>query len=191
MNGGLQFVGPGNRFPFPHDTHNIAPRVGAAYQVRPNTVVRAGFGIIFFNTIETPYSTGFSQATNYTNYTTSTPLNSATDPFPTGVVLPTGNTLGLGTGLGQNINFNDQRHVQPRAAEYTLNIQQQLPWNISLQVGYVGSRATRLEVGGYNINTVPTQYFNQGSAEVTYLSTQLSPTPWLANLPAPMPITRR
>ncbi|MGO8760271.1 MAG: carboxypeptidase regulatory-like domain-containing protein [Terracidiphilus sp.] len=174
LNGGLQFAKPSSRFPFPHDTHNIAPRLGAAYQVRPNTVVRAGFGIIFFNTIETPYSTGFSQATNYNNYTTSAPLNSATDPFPTGVVLPTGNTLGLGTGLGQNINFNDQRHVQPRAAEYTLNIQQQLPYNIALQVGYVGSRATRLEVSGYNINAVPTQYFNQGQSGVTYLTNKIT-----------------
>ena len=174
LNGGLQFVSPSSRFPFPHDTHNIAPRLGAAYQVLPNTVIRAGFGIIFFNTIETPYSTGFSQATSYNNYTSSTPLNSASDPFPTGVALPTGTTLGLETGIGQNINFNDQRHVQPRAAEYTLNIQQKLPFNIALQVGYVGSRATRLEVSGYNINTVPTQYFNQGSAEVTALNTAVA-----------------
>jgi hypothetical protein len=174
LNGGLQFAGRSSRFPFPHDTHNIAPRLGAAWQVRPNTVIRAGFGIIFFNTIETPYSTGFSQATSYTNFTASTPLNSATDPFPTGVALPTGTTLGLETGIGQNVNFNDQRHVQPRAAEYTLNIQRQLPFNIALQVGYVGSRATRLEVGGYNINTVPTQYFNQGSAEVTALNTNVA-----------------
>jgi len=174
LNGGLEFVGPSNRFPFPHDTHNIAPRLGAAYQVRQNTVVRAGFGIIFFNTIETPYSTGFSQATNYTNYTYSAPLNSATQAFPTGVALPTGTTLGLETGIGQNVNFNDQRHVTPRAAEYTLNIQQQLPYNIALQVGYVGSRATRLEVGGYNINTLPTSYFNQSSAEATYLNTAVA-----------------
>jgi hypothetical protein len=101
------------------------------------------------------------------------PLNSASDPFPTGVVLPTGNTLGLGTGLGQGINFNDQTHVQPRAAEYTLNIQQRLPYNIALQVGYVGSRPIRLEVSR-NINTLPTQYFNQGQAEVTYLNTKVA-----------------
>ncbi|MGA8630464.1 MAG: TonB-dependent receptor [Terracidiphilus sp.] len=174
LKGGLQFASPSDRFPFPRDTHNIAPRLGAAYQVRQNTVVRAGFGIIFFNTIETPYSTGFSQATSYTNYSSSAPLNSASNPFPAGVALPTGTTLGLETGIGQNVNFNDRRHVQPRAAEYTLNIQQQLPYNIALQVGYVGSRASRLEVGGYNINTVPTQYFNQGSAEVTYLNTAVA-----------------
>ena len=73
LKGGLQFASPSNRFPFPHDTHNIAPRLGAAYQVRPNTVVRAGFGIIFFNTIETPYSTGFSQATSLTPTTPAQP----------------------------------------------------------------------------------------------------------------------
>jgi Carboxypeptidase regulatory-like domain len=174
LNGGLQFVSPSSPFPYPHDTHNLQPRLGAAYQVLPNTVVRAGFGVIYFNTIETPYSTGYSQATSYNNWTTSAPLNSLTTPFPTGVVLPTGNTLGLKTGLGQGINFNDQRHVQPRAAEYTLNIQRQLPYNIALQVGYVGSRPTRLEVSGYNINTVPTSYFNQGSVEVTYLNTKVA-----------------
>ncbi len=174
LNGGLQFAGPSNRFPYPRDTHNLQPRLGAAYQVRPNTVIRAGFGIIFFNTIESPYSTGFSQATSYSNWTSSAPLNSASNPFPTGVALPTGNTLGLETGIGQNINFNDQRHVQPRASEFTLNIQQQLPYNIALQVGYVGSRPTRLEVTGYSINALPTQYFNQGKAEVNYLDTNVA-----------------
>jgi hypothetical protein len=173
LNGGLQFVSPSSRFPFPHDTHNIAPRLGAAWQVLPNTVVRAGFGIIFFNSIESPYSTGFSQVTSYSNFTSSAPLNSATAPFPTGVDLPTGNTLGLETGLGQSVNFNDQSHVQPRAAEYTLNIQRQLPYNIALQVGYVGSRPTRLEVSR-NIDSLPTSYFNQGSAEVTYLTTKVA-----------------
>lgn len=173
LNGGLQFVTPSSRFPYPHDTHNLQPRLGAAYQVRPNTVVRAGFGIIFFDTIESPYSTGFSQSTSYNNYTTSAPLNSLTNPFPTGVVLPTGNTLGLKTGLGQGINFNDQTHVQPRAAEYTLNIQQMLPYNIALQVGYVGSRPTRLEVSK-NINALPAVYYNQGAAEVTYLNNKVA-----------------
>lgn len=173
LNGGLQFVSPSDRFPYPRDTHNLQPRLGAAYQVEKNTVVRAGFGMIFFNTIESPYSTGYSQSTSYNNYTTSAPLNSLTTPFPTGVVLPTGNTLGLETGLGQGVNFNDQRHVQPRAAEYTLNIQQQLPYNIALQVGYIGSRPTRLEVSGYNINTLPTSYYNEGAAEATYLTSKV------------------
>jgi hypothetical protein len=173
LNGGLQFVNSGDRYPYPKDLHNWQPRVGAAWQVLPNTVVRAGFGIIFFNTLESPYSTGYSQSTSYSNWTTSAPLNSLTTPFPTGVVLPTGNTLGLATGLGQGLNFNDQTHVQPRAAEYTLNIQHQLPYNVALQVAYVGTRPTRLEVSK-NINALPAQYYNQGAAEVTYLNNKVA-----------------
>ena len=189
LKGGLQFVSPGSRFPMPHDTHNIAPRLGAAWQVRPNTVVRAGFGIIFFNTIESPYSTGFSQATSYSNYTGSTPLNSDTNPYPTGVVLATGSTLGLGTGLGQNVNYNDQTHVQPRAAEYTLNIQQQLPWNTALQVAYVGSRPTRLEVGDRTSTLCPPSITTWARPR-SLTSTPRCPTPWLASSPAPTPITQ-
>ncbi|MGA7156167.1 MAG: carboxypeptidase-like regulatory domain-containing protein [Acidobacteriaceae bacterium] len=172
LNGGLEFVTPASRFPMPHDTHNLAPRLGFAYQLAGNTVVRGGFGIIFFNTIESPYSTGYSQSTSYSNWTESAPLNAATNPFPTGVVLPTGSSLGLETGIGQNISFNDQTHVQPRAAEYTLNVQERLPYHIALQVGYVGSRPTRLEVSK-NINALPAQYYNQGAAEVTYLTTKV------------------
>jgi Carboxypeptidase regulatory-like domain len=185
LNGGLQFVDSANRFPYPRDLHNWQPRLGGAYQVYPNTVVRAGFGIMFFNTLETPFSSGFSQATSYT-YAANAAVNGAaintmTNPFPTGVTLPTGNTLGLGTALGQSVSFNDQRHVQPRTADYTLNIQQQFPGNLALQIGYVGARPTRLEVS-HNINFLPAQYYNQGSAEVTYLNNKV-PNPMAGLIP--------
>lgn len=136
LHGGLQYASPADRYPYPKDLHNWQPRVGAVYQVHPNTVVRAGFGIMFFNTLETPYSSGYSQSTSYT-YAPSAPSNGAaintmSNPFPGGVTLPSGSSLGLGTALGQNVNFNDQSHVQPRTADYTLNVQQQLPGNVTL-----------------------------------------------------------
>lgn len=173
LNGGLQFVNSSDRYPYPKDLHNWQPRIGAAYQVHPNTVVRAGFGIIYFNTLETPFSSGYSQATSYTYAASAaengTAINTMTNPFPSGVTLPTGNTLGLATAIGQNVNFNDPHHVQPRSAQYTLNIQQQFPGNVALQIAYVGARPTRLEVN-HNINFLPAQYYNQGSAEVSYLN---------------------
>jgi hypothetical protein len=177
LNGGLQYVNSTNRHPFPKDLHNWQPRVGAAYQVYPNTVVRAGFGIIYFNTLETPFSSGYSQATSYT-YAPSAASNGAvintiSNPFPNGVTLPTGNSLGLGSALGQNVSFNDQRHVLPRTADYTLNLQQQFPGNLAIQIGYVGARPTRLDVN-HNINFLPAQYYNQGTAGVTYLSAKVA-----------------
>ena len=174
LNGGLQYVNSADRFPYPRDLHNWQPRLGAAYAVRPNTVVRGGFGIIFFNTLESPFSSGYSQSTSYTNTSDGAhPINSMTNPFPTGVTLPTGSSLGLGSALGQNVSFNDPHHVQPRSAEYTLSVQQQFAGNLALQVAYVGSRPTRLEVSR-NINALPTQYYNQGSAEVTYLNNKVA-----------------
>lgn len=185
LNGGLQFVNSSNRYPYQSDLHNWQPRLGAAYQVTPTMVVRAGFGIIFFNTLETPFSSGYSQSTSYTyaaNAAVSgTAINTMTNPFPTGVTLPTGNSLGLATSLGQNVNFNDPHHVQPRSADYTLNIQQQLPGNLALQVGYVGARPTRLDVN-HNINVLPAQYYNLGSAEVTYLNGNV-PNPMAGKIP--------
>lgn len=173
LNGGLQFVNSSDRFPYPRELHNWQPRLGAAWQAHPNTVVRAGFGIIYFNTLETPFSSGYSQATSYTYAANAavngTAINTMTNPFPTGVTLPTGNTRGLATAIGQNVNFNDQHHVQPRSAQYTLNIQQRFPGNVAFQIAYVGARPTRLEVN-HNINFLPARYYNQGASEVSYLN---------------------
>ncbi len=173
LKGGLQYATGSNRFPYPRDLNNIQPRVGLAYQLTPTTVLRGGFGIIYFNTLESPVGTGFTQSTSYNDYLTSAPLNSISNPFPAGVVLPTGSTLGLSTALGQNISFDDPNHVQPKSAQYTANVQQQFPGNFALQIAYVGARPTRLEVS-HNINVLPAQYYNQGAAEVTYLNAKVA-----------------
>lgn len=99
--------------------------------------------------------------------------NQYDDPFPTGVTLPTGNSLGLGSALGQNISFSDPNHVQPRSTQHTLSVQQQFAGNLALQIAYVGARPTRLEVN-HNINVLPAQYYDQGSAEVTYLNNKMA-----------------
>lgn len=174
LNGGLQYVTSSDRFPYPRSLHNWQPRLGAAYALDSNTVVRAGFGIIYFNTLETPFSSGYSQSTSYTNTSDGTlPINSMTNPFPAGVTLPTGNSLGLGTAIGQSISFNDPNHVQPRSAQYTLSVQRQFVGNLAVQVAYMGTRPTRLEVN-HNINVLPQKYYDGGSTEVTYLTTSVS-----------------
>jgi hypothetical protein len=177
LNGGLQYTSASNRYPYARDLNNIQPRLGAAYQASPTTVVRAGFGVIYFNTLETPIGTGFSQTTSYTNYTgTNTniaPLNSIANPFPSGVTLATGSSLGLSTALGQSVTFVDPNHVQPKSVQQSLSIQQQFPGSVALQIAYVGARPTRLEVN-HNINILPAQYYNQGGAEVNVLNNSVT-----------------
>lgn len=169
LNGGLQFTSDKNRFPYPRDLNNWQPRLGLAYQATPKTVLHAGFGIIYFNTLESPIGTGFSQTTSYSNYTTSTPLYSLTNPFPSGVQLPSGSSLGLSTALGQSISFVDQNHVMPKSAQYSASVQQQFPNNFVVQIAYMGTRPTRLEVSR-NINYLSKQYYDQGASQVTYLN---------------------
>ncbi len=169
LKGGLQYTSADNRYPYKRDWNNWQPRLGFAYQAFPNTVFRGGFGIIYFNTLENPIGTGFSQTTSYNNFNTSAPLNSVSNAFPTGVQLPTGSSLGLSTALGQSISFVDQGHVQPKSTQYSASVQQQLPGSTTLQIAYVGARPTRLEVNR-NINVLPQQYYDQGAANIAYLN---------------------
>jgi hypothetical protein len=185
LNGGLEYTSNSDRFPYARDLNNIQPRLGAAYQVTQKTVARAGFGIIYFNTLESPIGTGFSQSTSYTNYSGTSsniaPLFSMSNPFPSGVTLPTGSSLGLASALGQSISFVDPDHVQPKSAQYTASVQQQFPGNLVLQIAYVGTRPTRLEVN-HNINILPAQYYNQGGPEVNVLNASVA-NPMAGKLP--------
>lgn len=172
LTGGLVFTDGNHRFAYPQDWNNFQPRLGLAYQVHPGTVLRAGYGIIYFNTIERPYSPGFSQTSGAgNNYNTNLPLATLDNPYPAGVVQPTGASLGLGTGIGTNIDYVDPNHVTPRSTQYTLNVQQQFPGNVVLQIGYVGQQVRLLEVD-HDINVLPAQYIRDSSDPVANANNQ-------------------
>ncbi len=172
--GGLQYTSSSNRNPYPANYKAIQPRLGVAYQATPNTVIRAGYGLIYFNTFESPIATGYSASSGGGNSANNyNPTNTLSNPYPLGVALPTGSALGLGTALGQSVSFIDPSHVQPRMTQFTLNVQQQLPDNLVVQVAYVGARPTHLEVN-HNINILPANLYNLGAAEVTFLTTPVT-----------------
>jgi len=167
--GGLQFVSSANRFPYPRDLNNFQPRFGVAYQLNPRVVLRGGIGIIYFNTLENPLGQGFSATTNYVGTTDNThPATSFANPFPSGVNLPTGSSLGLATQIGQNLTFPDPNHVNPKMIQYSVSSQTQLPASMVLTIAYVGNKVSQLEISK-NINALSAQYFNRGPSGVTFL----------------------
>jgi hypothetical protein len=171
--GGLQYVTYGNRTPYPKNYSNWQPRFGGAYQLARNLVLRSGFGIVYLNTLESPISTGYSASTGYVATTDNIhPANNLADPFPTGVVQPTGSAAGLATSLGQSVSFNDPSHVQPRDAEWSVSTEYQAPWNVLLSVAYVGQKESREEVNK-NVNGLPIQYYNNLS-QAAYLNTKVT-----------------
>jgi hypothetical protein len=172
LNGGLQYASSTNRFPYSPDYNNIQPRAGMAFQVSQNTVLRAGYGMIYFNTLENPIGTGFSQSTTTNNANVNLPITTLSNPFPNGVLLPTGSSLGLASAVGTNITFVDPNHVQPRTQQLTVNVQQQFPGNIQFQVGYVNNRPSQLEVS-QDINALPQQYYSTGTDPQTNLNNQV------------------
>jgi hypothetical protein len=171
--GGLQYVTYGNRTPYAKNYSNWQPRFGGAYQLSNRLVLRGGFGIVYLNTLETPISTGYSASTSYVATTDNIhPANYLANPFPSGVVAPTGSTLGLATALGQSVTFNDPSHVQPRDVEWSVSTEYQLPWNTLVSLAYVGQKESREEVNK-SINGLPIQYYNNLS-EAAYLNTKVT-----------------
>lgn len=177
--GGLQFASSSNRYAYPKDLNNFQPRLGIAYQMTPTTVVRAGYGIIYFNTIESPIGTGYSATSGNTSggtggsneSSTFQPVTTLSNPFPNGIVLPSGNSLGLSTGVGTNITFVDPHHVQPKAQQFAFNLQQALPGRLQVQIGYVNLRPSELEIN-QNINVLPQQYYSTSTDPTTNLANQ-------------------
>jgi hypothetical protein len=181
LNGGLQFVSASNRYPYPKDLNNFQPRFGIEFQLSPSTVLRGGFGVIYFNTLETPLGQGYNSTTAYVSTLDSShPANVFSNPFPSGINQPTGSSLGLATQVGQSVSFSDPNHTQPKTIQYSVSTQTQLPAGIVLQVAYVGNKASQTEINK-NINGIPAQYYNQGAAGVTYLQQQV-PNPMVGLL---------
>ncbi len=78
--------------------------------------------------------------------------------MPTGVIQPTGNSLGLATLLGQAVNYPDPNSVQPKAWQWTTSLQLQLPARIALQLAYVGMKTSQLPINK-SVDNLPASYF--------------------------------
>src|SRR5579875_121420 len=156
-------------------TDKFGPRIGVAYQLNSKTVLRGGWGI-FYAPITFADSTGSAlcntQATPYvaSNGGFATPANSLSNPFPNGILQPVGNALGSLTGIGSSFNFLDQKRTSGIVYQYSFDIQRELPGNIALEIGYVGSRSAHLQPSStngafaYDINQVPDSDLALGSA---------------------------
>src|SRR5204863_2375061 len=87
------------------------------------------------------------------------------NPFPNGLVAPSGSSLGLLAGAGTNITFVDPNRVAARVQQYSVDFQRELGGNLALTVSYVGARGDHLPLGGtvnssININQLDPKYLS-------------------------------
>jgi len=143
---------------------DIMPRVGFAYQLSPQTVLRGGFGIFYspendsrdiLLTENYPFYSEqqFYNANYYLNYFLDTGVpRSTTDPVPSSVA-----SLDLTAVPGANlqvVNSEPTHFPTANSKNYNVTIQQQLGSSTSFELGYVGANTRDLsqKVGNYNIN---------------------------------------
>ncbi|MDQ3255431.1 MAG: TonB-dependent receptor [Acidobacteriota bacterium] len=175
VRGGIGFVDiNGNpETPYRYDKNNLQPRFGAAYQVNEKTVVRGGFGQYFLNPTTVSERLGFQSRSNATVSQAGgqTSLFNFSNPFPTGLIAPSGSTGGLETFLGQGFNYLNPNFKLPHVWQYSLSIQRQLPFGANVEISYVGSRTYNEQTPGpggtqnqniaLGINEPSPQFLNQ------------------------------
>jgi hypothetical protein len=189
--GGKSFIQPGgSRRTYLTDWQNIQPRIGIAWQFAKNTVLRTGFGIYHRTATQTNYTDGFSQQTPYVRSTNGdvtpdaglTGPYSLQNPFPNGLIAPSGSALGLLTNVGNAVSFDGAQRVIPRTFQYSFGIQRRFFDGILLDASYVGS-ITNHDTMSYNNDYVPMNIFLQGQAAPTFLDRTV-PNPFYGILPA-------
>ena len=152
----------------------ISPRFGMVYSLNQKTVMRGGYGLYW-----APWPYQFVGAANYgqVGYSQDTfmeqgqffPTQSLTNPFPTGVVQPRGNSLGYLEGVGRQIEFVDQDKKAPYVHQYSFDINRELPGNMAIGFEYSGSTIRNASLGGandatLNINQLDPSLLSLGSA---------------------------
>ena len=161
LKGGLTFAGVGGLGSRPHplDKNNLQPRVGLAYQITPKVVLRAGFGQYYSNpNNDWLQSNGFATSTALVNTNDGgrTPIaNVLSNPYPNGILSPTGASAGASTFVGRNPSWFDSNFVVPSVWQFSAGFQYQVQRDAMIDVSYVGSRSYNLNMGAdYNIPTL-------------------------------------
>jgi hypothetical protein len=130
---------------YKRDLNNFGPRLAVAWSPFQNTVVRAGYGI---------YYDYIPQDLMIANFTTVAGI--ATNPAGPRAVLPLAFNSAAWNGTATGPVFSSVTSgpfpifvtthdlATPYAGEWNLNIQQQISKGAAIEIGYVGSKGTRL-----------------------------------------------
>jgi hypothetical protein len=184
----------------------FSPRIGVSYAPIKDTVIHAGFGIFYSPVGIAAATAGYSQTTtlaqsNATGAVAAGPNAYLTNPFPAGVLLPTGSTLGPLTNIGSSFTgsstytfttgLQSYRKHFPLVEQYSLDVQHLFPKDVLVKIGYYGAHARNF-ANYANINQIPdavlAQYAPGGAKAGTNLATKVA-NPYYATTIGGLPAT--
>ena len=155
---------------------DINPRIGVAYQLRPKTVIRAGYGIfylpldvrwndaphnLYINTVSQAWlASQASQGEPAGVFPTATFSN----PFPTGIVQPPGRSPSFISTWAGGPSAAVLSNPHGYAQQWNFNIQQELPGNWLIDIAYAGAKGTHLPMHSQDLSQMTDANLPGGSA---------------------------
>jgi hypothetical protein len=149
--GGKTYIQPGaGRRTYNTDWTDLQPRIGVAWSITRDTVLRTGAGIFYRTATQWGLTDGFSQTTTFQRSLDGdvTPSGQGLltgpytlqNPFPDGVVAPQGTSTGLLANTGNAVSYDAAQRPIPRTYQYSFGIQRRMWRNLLLDAGYSGSQ---------------------------------------------------
>ncbi len=135
------------------DYNNFSPRLGLAWKVpysKRSTIVRAGYGIYYNGQAYVPFGLRLAGQPPFA-------VSNSVNTTPRDVLTLAGGFLSTLPGEVTNTYAIDRNYRTPYAQTWNLSIQHELPKGFFVELGYLGTKGTRLDV-----QTLP----NDGPAEL-------------------------
>jgi hypothetical protein len=133
---------------YQRDLNNFSPRLGFAWNVLKNTVVRGGYGLYYDyvpqHLLIANFTSSAGVATNPIGPKPVLPMNFDSSAFNGTNPDPTAPILTVNTDGPYSIFATPRKFPSPYIQNWNLNVQQRIAENASFEVGYVGSKGTRL-----------------------------------------------
>jgi Carboxypeptidase regulatory-like domain/TonB dependent receptor len=146
---------------------NVAPRVGFSFLATPQTVVRAGYGIVFIDQsgITTPFTTPQFPFIQNVQQKTQDSVNAAfaLSNGPSVAPIP----LTPDAGLGQSVYTAKKTAGSGYVQQWNLSVQRSITNNLSAEIAYVGSHIVHVGIPDSNLNQLTADQLAQGAPLLT------------------------
>ncbi|HKW99295.1 MAG TPA: TonB-dependent receptor, partial [Bryobacteraceae bacterium] len=124
------------------DYNNVSPRLGLAWkvpQIKRSTIVRAGYGIYYNGQAYIPFGLRLAGQPPFA-------VSSSVNTSPERVLTLASGFNAVTTQDVTNTYAIDRHYRTPYAQSWSLSIQHELPKGFFVEVGYLGTKGTRLDV---------------------------------------------
>ncbi len=167
LRGFFEFTSKDNPSPFDSVWNNWQPRVGLAYAVNDQTSIRAGYGLFYTmarSAVKGSLGAGFTSQSQveWSRDSHRTRYAKLDNPYPDGLTLPTGSSLGAMTFVGLNASTIVRENEKPSYHSWNFSIQRQLTPSSLVEINYTGTKGSHQYVPITNLSPLLPVYWDKG-----------------------------